>query len=426
MELKTLQAELQRLSLLVNGWQRADEITTIERELVLARLRDLYEAVRFGLESQPDVAAVAPFAALPAEEPAPVEEEPIESEPFALEGEDFFSLDAISPVEEFAASEEETMGEPEIEEIPMAEEVAEPIAEEVAVPIVEEEPIAAPEEEPEPEPIVEEPKAEPEPIVTPEPEKPVEKSAPNPFATLFGDEPAEDRHRRKQRVIMSLYDAPEEEEKSPAPIVEPDPEPMVEERAAIEPEPAEEPTEQVDSLILPVEEDADPEEVIEISEEELEESAEESAEEVVEELVEEEILEEKVAEETIDEEPVEEETHADHPTIEQSTEEPIVLGEVIRPQQTLGDQLAARQTVNDLRPRVTDLRRAVGLNDKFLLIRDLFGGNGSLYEITIRKLNEFDNFDDCMIYIAEHFAWNPNSDGAKLMLELLERKFEEQ
>ena len=88
--------------------------------------------------------------------------------------------------------------------------------------------------------------------------------------------------------------------------------------------------------------------------------------------------------------------------------------------------MAARQTVNDLRPRVTDLRRAVGLNDKFLLIRDLFGGNGSLYEITIRKLNEFDNFDDCMIYIAEHFAWNPNSDGAKLMLELLERKFEEQ
>lgn len=415
MELKTLQAELQRLSLLVNGWQHADEITTIERELVLARLRDLYEAVRFGLESHPDVEPVAPFAALPAEEPAPVEEEPIESEPFALEGEDFFSLDAISPVEEFAASEEETMGEPEMEEIPMAEEVA--------VPIVEEEPIAVPEEEPEPEPIVEEPKAEPAPIVTPEPEKPVEKSAPNPFATLFGDEPAEDRHRRKQRVIMSLYDAPEEEEKSSAPIVEPEPEPMVEERAAIEPEPAEEPTEQVDSLIQPVEEDADPEEVIEISEEELEESAEE----VVEELVEEEILEEKVAEETIDEEPVEEEKPAELPTIEQPTiEEPTVLGEAIRPQQTLGDQLAARQTVNDLRPRVTDLRRAVGLNDKFLLIRDLFGGNGSLYEITIRKLNEFDNFDDCMIYIAEHFAWNPNSDGAKLMLELLERKFEEQ
>ena len=57
---------------------------------------------------------------------------------------------------------------------------------------------------------------------------------------------------------------------------------------------------------------------------------------------------------------------------------------------------------------------------------DLFNGNGSLYEITIRRLNEFDNFDDCMIYIAEHFAWNPNTDGAKLMMELLERKFDQQ
>ena len=27
-----------------------------------------------------------------------------------------------------------------------------------------------------------------------------------------------------------------------------------------------------------------------------------------------------------------------------------------------------------------------------------------------------------MIHIAEHYAWNPNSDGAKLLMELLERK----
>ena len=106
-----------------------------------------------------------------------------------------------------------------------------------------------------------------------------------------------------------------------------------------------------------------------------------------------------------------------------------MLGEVIAPHvQTLADTLAASASDDvaaDLRRRepVTDLRRAVGINDKFLLIRDLFDGNGSLYEITIRRLNEFDNFDDCMIYIAEHFAWNPNSDGAKLMMELLERKF---
>ena len=72
---------------------------------------------------------------------------------------------------------------------------------------------------------------------------------------------------------------------------------------------------------------------------------------------------------------------------------------------------------------VTDLRRAIGINDKFLLIRDLFGGDGEAYEKAIGALNDCADFDDCMIYIAENYAWNPNSDGVKLLMDLLERKF---
>ena len=69
------------------------------------------------------------------------------------------------------------------------------------------------------------------------------------------------------------------------------------------------------------------------------------------------------------------------------------------------------------------LRRAIGINDKFLLIRDLFGGDGEAYEKAIGALNDCADFDDCMIYIAENYAWNPNSDGVKLLMDLLERKF---
>ena len=70
-----------------------------------------------------------------------------------------------------------------------------------------------------------------------------------------------------------------------------------------------------------------------------------------------------------------------------------------------------------------DLRRAIGINDKFLMIRDLFGGDAAAYEAAIGTLNGFDDFDECMIYIAENYAWNANSDGAKFLMELLERKF---
>ena len=72
--------------------------------------------------------------------------------------------------------------------------------------------------------------------------------------------------------------------------------------------------------------------------------------------------------------------------------------------------------------RISDLRKAIGINDKFLMIKDLFGGNADLYNTTIDRLNAFDDLDDCMIYIAENFAWNPDSVGAKLLVSLIERK----
>lgn len=104
-----------------------------------------------------------------------------------------------------------------------------------------------------------------------------------------------------------------------------------------------------------------------------------------------------------------------------------VLGEVINhDKQTLADTIVPpRDMASELRrsEHVTDLRRAIGINDKFLMIRDLFGGDVRAYEAALDKLNAFDDFDDCMIYIAENYAWNANSDGAKFLMELLERKF---
>lgn len=104
-----------------------------------------------------------------------------------------------------------------------------------------------------------------------------------------------------------------------------------------------------------------------------------------------------------------------------------VLGEVINhDKQTLADTIVPpRDMASELRRSepVTDLRRAIGINDKFLMIRDLFDGDARAYEAALDKLDAFGDFDDCMIYIAENYAWNANSDGAKFLMELLERKF---
>ena len=103
-------------------------------------------------------------------------------------------------------------------------------------------------------------------------------------------------------------------------------------------------------------------------------------------------------------------------------EVPQRLGDVIAKNvTTLADKMAEEQPTAAYN-RITDIRKAIGLNDKFLMIRDLFGGDANLYEDTINHLNEYDDLDECMIFIVENFRWNPDSEGAKLLVSLLERK----
>ena len=107
----------------------------------------------------------------------------------------------------------------------------------------------------------------------------------------------------------------------------------------------------------------------------------------------------------------------------QAVEAPKRLADVLGSGVTvLGDKIAADESPTTPFNRITDLRKAIGLNDKFLMIRDLFGGDAAMYEDTIDRLNEFDDLDECMIFIVENFRWNPDSEGAKLLVSLIERK----
>lgn len=87
----------------------------------------------------------------------------------------------------------------------------------------------------------------------------------------------------------------------------------------------------------------------------------------------------------------------------------------------LGDKMTTEEPTAPFN-RIDDLHKAISLNDKFLMINDLFGGDAGKYEDTINTLNEFEDLDECMIYIVENFAWNPDLEGAKLLVSLIERK----
>ncbi|MBR4029515.1 MAG: hypothetical protein IKJ08_08015 [Alistipes sp.] len=98
------------------------------------------------------------------------------------------------------------------------------------------------------------------------------------------------------------------------------------------------------------------------------------------------------------------------------------LGDSFAGVTTLADKMAHDDAPTTPFNRIKELRQAIGLNDKFLMVRDLFDGDVERYEATIDTLDEFEDLDECIIYIVENFRWNPDLEASKLLISLIERK----
>lgn len=414
MQINDIKILVARLGAIVEGWDEQSGAPAVERHIAASLLAELYEAVKF------DTALAATEVTKAVAEPAPVEEpiEEPEEEQVAevIDLSDIFGgsfddeieepAEEVDPeVEEEVAPEVEpepeieVLPEPEIEEEPIsieedqpAEPEEEPIVEEKPAPIEEE---VAPEVEAEVAPVAEEeiaPAVEETPAVeeekapaveeTPEveEEKPASKQA-----SLFDMEVVRrPRSSSSRRVIMSLYGestpAPQSEKPEKAEKIEKIDPPV--EPANAEPAPAPAPIEE------PASEPIEPQKEVPIESATLAVSV------------------------------------AERLAAAQSESQPQILGEVIGAgTTTLAEAVAASQPMvqtvqND---RVNSLRNAIGINDRFILIRDLFGGDGAAFERAMDELDAFDDFNECLVYMST-YRWNPNSDGARMLMDLITRK----
>lgn len=276
--------------------------------------------------------------------------------------------------------------------------------------------------------VEEEPEAEQEPVVEPEAEQEPEPKE---------EEPVAPKGKLAHKVVLSLYD--DEEEIPAAPATE---EPTVEEPAAeVEPEvevtPTEEPEESVieliEELIEEVEDMPEADDEEEPEEEELPATTEPATEEELAEPEEEEApAVEEPAEEECEIAPAEENTPAEDEeapvVIDFLQEEPqmVVLGDVLGGEQTTVADAIAVSAGPDVATVAAagevSLMKAVSLNDKMLLVRELFGGDSRLYEQSMEVLDSYESLDEAMLFIYDNFDWNPNSEGAKLLVDLLMRK----
>lgn len=72
---------------------------------------------------------------------------------------------------------------------------------------------------------------------------------------------------------------------------------------------------------------------------------------------------------------------------------------------------------------LTNLSDAIGVNDKFLFIRELFDGNPESYNQAIGKIDEAVTLADAKAVIMSYTGENIETDAARQLLDLVKRKF---
>ena len=76
---------------------------------------------------------------------------------------------------------------------------------------------------------------------------------------------------------------------------------------------------------------------------------------------------------------------------------------------------------------VRDLKSAIGINDKFLFVNELFGGSMEKYNKSIDNLNDLKTLNGAMIYLNElkiELQWNSSNEAYQKLKDLVSHKFE--
>ena len=71
---------------------------------------------------------------------------------------------------------------------------------------------------------------------------------------------------------------------------------------------------------------------------------------------------------------------------------------------------------------ISNLNDAIGVNDKFLFIREIFGGNQASYDDAIYRLNNVTNLPDAKAIIMSYTGEGDENEAVKQLLDLVKRK----
>ena len=105
----------------------------------------------------------------------------------------------------------------------------------------------------------------------------------------------------------------------------------------------------------------------------------------------------------------------------------VILGEVLGGDKPSYNDVLAKShkpgLPTGLKKPVKDLTKAIGINDRFLFQRELFGDNADLLNQTIAQVNQMASLEEAENFISANFNWDQNNSTVIAFNQLIGRRF---
>jgi len=91
--------------------------------------------------------------------------------------------------------------------------------------------------------------------------------------------------------------------------------------------------------------------------------------------------------------------------------------------ENLADKLGSDAEAKLLGQPIDNISRNIGINDRFLIIRELFEGEADRFTILVNELDNAENYETASSILNEQFVDNMDHEGVEILTGLLKRRY---
>jgi len=125
-------------------------------------------------------------------------------------------------------------------------------------------------------------------------------------------------------------------------------------------------------------------------------------------------------------EPVEEEEPEPEPKAKSGLANSTILAEKFSAESSINENLAGKRNLEIdkklIGQPIDNISRNIGINDRFLIIRELFEGDSDQFSLLLVKLDSAENYQDATGILEEQFAESMDHEGVEILKTLVKRR----